>query len=47
MNSFESAKRSFGTRGERALKDVGPLNMPDVEDSDWYDAEEATVLLTV
>lgn len=45
MNAFESAKRSFGAPGEYRDQELGPLRM-EVEDSDWYDAEEGMVRLT-
>ena len=46
MNSFEHVKRSFGKNGPQQTKEIGPLNMSGVEDSDFYDEEDSLVKLT-
>ncbi|TKA78973.1 hypothetical protein B0A55_02554 [Friedmanniomyces simplex] len=46
MRTWESIKRSFGTRAGGQVYGIGPLRMKDVRNSVHYDADEAIVLLT-
>jgi len=46
MNAWESVKRAFGVQEDDRIYEIGPLRLDDVEDSPYYDEEEAMVKLT-
>lgn len=46
MTQWEGVKRSFGQSGDYITKEIGPLNMKGVPDSQWYDSEDCSVKLT-
>jgi hypothetical protein len=45
MTAFEGLKRDFGRNDDREDRELGPINL-DVPESDFYDRDDRTVLLS-
>lgn len=46
MNRWETVKRQFGEEGDDRTQELGPINLKNIPDSQWYDEEEGMVKLT-